>query len=231
VIAAQIHKKLHHCHKSIILREYSDEVHMLKAKNLLKAKYPTLFDSPFLLLDLPSRTQEEPIIAWRVWELDFNNLVSIAYGIPWIPGINIASHKFAKQSKCWGFESCHCGFYALNNKDLAYEMALEQTRGPRVLGLVQLWGTIIKHELGYRSTHAKVLALQCGEDLFAYPPMKTYHNNKRSPEVYVLPDGLKVITPQYKERIIPLIRNAGQQYGVPVLSNSSLEIFLKEMGE
>jgi hypothetical protein len=155
------------------------------------------------------RTQEDPILAWRMWQIQNGELDSLGRSTSWAPGNNVAKHQ-PESERCFasqlGMESCSCGYYAWDSKKQALQMYT--TSECLVLGLIQLWGTVVKYEKGYRATNAKILALSDRKNLmkeWGYPE-------------------------DYRKEVFSKIHKIGKKYGVPVLSDKALEIFYKEMG-
>ena len=122
-----------------------------------------------------------PIAAHRVWQWDTTGLKSLC-GEPWSPGkplaaeCRAASHgiivgraEAAHAAHDAPQASCTCGVYA--SKSLEHLRTTGYARYG-IHGEVNLWGTVVEHELGYRAQ-------------FAYPrtsPCRRTRCRSRSPK-------------------------------------------------
>jgi hypothetical protein len=105
-----------------------------------------------------------PIIGWRVWRWDAGGLRSLN-GKPWSPGQPLAA-------KCGAGNAhdaheppqadCTCGVYAAKSLDHLRKIGLDRYG---VLGEVNLWGTVVVHELGWRAQFAYPKSLFLPPDL------------------------------------------------------------------
>ena len=105
-----------------------------------------------------------PIIGWRVWRWYAGGLRSLN-GKPWSPGQPLAA-------KCGGGNAhdaheppqadCTCGVYAAKSLDHLRKIGLDRYG---VLGEVNLWGTVVVHELGWRAQFAYPKSLVLPPDL------------------------------------------------------------------
>jgi hypothetical protein len=96
------------------------------------------------------------LVAYRIWRIDRNRLISLSAGYVWKPGANGPAQGMGVDGG---------GFYAF--KELSG--AVELSGGPRstgrgrrypcAIGKVSLWGEIVEHELGYRAQFAKIIEL------------------------------------------------------------------------
>lgn len=101
-----------------------------------------------------------PVIGWRTWSLsgigdDVRLLPVTRRRRPW-PARTPARAMCGK----WHLhqppeEACTCGLHATREPAL-----LQRTKGPTVVGLVALWGTIVEHEFGYRARFGYPVALR-----------------------------------------------------------------------
>jgi hypothetical protein len=97
----------------------------------------------------PDRFGDEPIVAWRGWNVRSGLLGSLNHGTdwpPWQPFTAICG-KGNHQAPAL---KCACGIYA------AREETMLQQEGylGAAYGLVKLWGRVISHEKGFRAEHA-----------------------------------------------------------------------------
>ena len=105
-----------------------------------------------------------PIIGWRVWRWDASRLRSLN-GKPWSSGQPLAA-------KCGAGNAhdaheppqadCTCGVYAAKSLDHLRQIGLDRYG---VLGEVNLWGTVVEHELGWRAQFAYPKSLFLPPDL------------------------------------------------------------------
>ena len=105
-----------------------------------------------------------PIIGWRVWRWYASGLRSLN-GKPWSPGQPLAA-------KCGAGNAhdaheppqadCTCGVYAAKSLDHLRQIGLDRYG---VLGEVNLWGTVVEHELGWRAQFAYPKTLFLSPDL------------------------------------------------------------------
>lgn len=103
-----------------------------------------------------------PIIGYRVWQWDAAGLRSLN-GEPWAPGKALAAGCRYVSSGLAGHEeamhdahdapqeNCTCGVYAA--KSLAHLRTFGYTQYG-IHGEVNLWGTVVEHELGWRAQFA-----------------------------------------------------------------------------
>jgi hypothetical protein len=94
-----------------------------------------------------------PIVGHRVWRWDTNGLKSLN-GEPWSPGKPLAArcragnvHDADEPPQA----DCTCGVYAAKSLDHLHKIGLDRYG---VLGEVNLWGSVVEHELGYRAQFA-----------------------------------------------------------------------------
>jgi hypothetical protein len=104
-------------------------------------------------------TRTEPILAWRIWRLGSGSdgglvepvLESCVYGDPWAPREAFAAACADHPAPA---RACACGIYALTTREAALEWARWAQSAlphPIVIGLVQLWGSVLPHAAGYRA--------------------------------------------------------------------------------
>jgi len=105
-----------------------------------------------------------PIIGYRAWQFDGNNLRSLN-GQPWSPGkALVGSCRRPSADHTVPRQDCSCGVYAFKASRraqgycLAASIAAYSARGLGCLaylhGEVTLWGTIVEHEDGWRAEFA-----------------------------------------------------------------------------
>jgi hypothetical protein len=98
----------------------------------------------------------EPLDAHRFWALDskgYLTSVSVDRGTPWLPNAVRTAHTVPTSKDT-------LGLHAYKSPDFL-RPAMSSTVGDRVgvalvFGSVKVWGTIVEHRYGYRSTHAMV---------------------------------------------------------------------------
>ena len=113
------------------------------------------------------------LFGYRVWGTDAEGyLYSVRAPVrwPWLawPQDRALSASCARGFLPWGDHrapvfNCTCGVYAWREPHkLGPKMSpgAPDPYGAHVLGVVQLWGRIIEHPLGYRAQHGRVVALQ-----------------------------------------------------------------------
>jgi len=113
----------------------------------------------------PRRTAEEPIKAWKVAQLVkhplLNNGVAVFTGVGYG---NLSPYGVEAEAECpkrfdgpsHSMFTCTCGFYAVKDRRVAENML-----GPDdvVLLEVELYGTVLHFEDGYRAQHQRVMAV------------------------------------------------------------------------
>jgi hypothetical protein len=114
--------------------------------------------------DLPIETSEEPITAWRCWFVLPNELLLrpiYKRGLAWKP-------RQAMEAVCPDqvhrvpAEACKCGIWAVCHSMLLNEVhwaatpqnGVEPIPGIVVVGQIAMWGNVIQHERGWRSSYA-----------------------------------------------------------------------------
>ena len=105
-----------------------------------------------------------PIVGWRVWRWYAGGLRSLN-GKPWSPGQPLAA-------KCGAGNAhdaheppqadCTCGVYASKSREHLRQIGVDRYG---VLGEVNLWGTVVEHELGWRAQFAYPKTLFLSPDL------------------------------------------------------------------
>lgn len=119
------------------------------------------------------RKVTEPVVGFRVWELEVHGRSSprlrslnSEYGV-WEAGVNKAEckqHWPHDGSHVAPAHGCHCGFWFKNS----IPSTQAHMKQGRILGAVQGWGRVIKHEDGGRAENASVVALcKPVEDVYA----------------------------------------------------------------
>lgn len=100
-----------------------------------------------------------PVRGWRAWRVDRTTDGAILRGVvdpsPWPIGLPATA---ACIPGCTTVPDAHCtcGIYATSNLDeaLRYTAGLPGSNGIVAFGEVDLWGTIVEGERGWRATHA-----------------------------------------------------------------------------
>lgn len=99
----------------------------------------------------------EPVLAFRVWHFFWKDGASmlsplnVGWG-DWQPGVNKAVCQRMANLHHAPVKGCHCGYWMRD--DLAGAVG----NGGNLVGVVQGWGKVIRHEDGYRSEFASVVA-------------------------------------------------------------------------
>jgi hypothetical protein len=105
-------------------------------------------------LELPVRTQVEPIVAWKELKL------AVKGGLPVLSGWRRDYDSTLQVAECLAGSDddhavpdpdCKCGFYAV-----AVRVALWR---PALIATVELFGTVIVCEKGFRASHQRVVAV------------------------------------------------------------------------
>lgn len=133
-------------------------------------------DSPRPLMFPGNEIVVGELTGWRAWEVDTLHvpiLKSMVISTPWIveprfgwqwypgPKIPMRTKEIAgeacQEETRWGL---HC---FKEEQDLYNYMDVMWGpygyQGHWIFGTVQLWGEVVEHELGYRSTHQKIMTL------------------------------------------------------------------------
>jgi hypothetical protein len=102
-----------------------------------------------------------PIVAYRVWNWDANQLWSLN-GEAWLPGRGLTA-KCRKTDHESPADGCSCGVYATKSYQHLQQII---TVGAFVHGEVYLWGKVVEHDAGYRAqfAHPKSLVLPSNID-------------------------------------------------------------------
>lgn len=107
----------------------------------------------------------EPIRGIRSWRLNPDGTLVGSWGGIWVPGQNTAECRRATTvtyfnpgaihlARCSGVAlKCTCGFYAF------WSGFFETITYNTIVGVISGWGKTIIHDKGFRSEHAKILAL------------------------------------------------------------------------
>jgi hypothetical protein len=92
------------------------------------------------------------IRAWRVWMVAGRFLESLFNPTIWPAGKPLRAERFTDYEN---------GIHAWRSRDeaLAYGEFIGAPTEVRILGQVDLWGTVIEHERGYRAEYAQVVSL------------------------------------------------------------------------
>lgn len=110
-----------------------------------------------------------PILAFRAWRLSADGMLKSLYvGDGWTPGVNeivtypggIKATQLGwpqKNHDCPGtpvHDCMQCGFYAYKHPEL-----VAQEWPVQVYGIVELWGRVFEHSLGFRASHGRIRSL------------------------------------------------------------------------
>ena len=87
------------------------------------------------------------LVAYRIWRIDRNRLISLSAGYVWKPGTNGPADVDVY------------GFYAFKELSGALEMSGGDRSYSYAVGKVSLWGEIVEHKFGYRAQFAKIIEL------------------------------------------------------------------------
>ena len=99
-----------------------------------------------------------PVVAYRVWRWKETGLQSLN-GEPWLPGQHLEARcRVAPAARHMGeaanevpHRKCTCGIYAAKNSEHLRQIGYADGG---ICGEVYLWGTVVEHELGWRSQFA-----------------------------------------------------------------------------
>ena len=110
---------------------------------------------------LPKEIRPGEIIAWRAWDVDGDppRLKSVAMGTAWAPGLPLVGDPSTSTQ----------GVHAWKTK--AGVLKYIQGMRNKVIGEVELWGTVIEHEDGYRAEYAAVKSLERVHNNVVYSPV------------------------------------------------------------
>jgi hypothetical protein len=105
---------------------------------------------------------------WEVHKLDgVPTLRSWVYSCFWLPGKIVSDISYTTDGLCEGpiGDDNQRGVWAFKTRQLLHDDFHNYHLGRGlVYGTCYMWGTIIEHELGYRSQYARVLALDTKAD-------------------------------------------------------------------
>jgi len=121
-----------------------------------------------------------PIIGYRVWKWDGTGLKSLN-GEPWLPQRRLAATCRARNSHDTHEPpqtDCTCGIYAAKTFHHLCSTGYDRYG---VQGEVNLWGTVVEHELGYRAQ-------------FAYPKTLLLSPGALTPALVEIQSRLKMLT-------------------------------------
>lgn len=96
------------------------------------------------------------VIGWRCWKLHGAHLCSWAAGAIWIPG-EVMEGNPDRESE---------GIHAFDSLAEALKMVAGGTVS--VVGRVQVWGRVVRHERGLRAEYARIVGI---DDIVGGPPM------------------------------------------------------------
>lgn len=108
--------------------------------------------------------QTEPVIGWRAWLIELRGTVSpYEYSLlscvkdqkiyRWPSGVAEAATCRVVSEHRAPVEGCSCGFYAFRRlEDLI--ASTKGSRGPGVIGTVELWGKVVVADRGFRAQYA-----------------------------------------------------------------------------
>lgn len=113
---------------------------------------------------LPVEIRPGEIVAWRAWYEKDGELYSLNPTTDPAKTWHHKAHPKWIDGKMEGDVETH-GVYALRTYEAAREYALGYVGGTSpfdtiAIGEVELWGTVIEHEDGYRASHAQLLAIK-----------------------------------------------------------------------
>ncbi len=90
-----------------------------------------------------------PVEGWRSWA--WNGRTLHGYRVAWPDSLSIASCAECGSAPGWDHA---CGLYATKERE-----DVEAFGQVPVVGRVEMWGEVIEHEFGYRSSHARITDL------------------------------------------------------------------------
>jgi hypothetical protein len=131
----------------------------------------------------------EPLIGWRVWRAQGDELVSWIADDVWVPGENVARCLAQYRAPCAAppGSDCQCGFWATFGPDRCVQL-LRPRLGERalgfygrpVLGLVAGWGEVTVHgQEGFRAARsAPVLLFRDVVRARGVRPLRGWHRRR-----------------------------------------------------
>ena len=113
------------------------------------------------IVELPVRQQVEPVVGFKTLNLRLRS------GSIEMSGMRSSYHGVTERATCSAYPkpgvaheapllTCTCGFYAYDELEHIYSWRRE------IVGTVEMFGTVINHEKGYRASHQRVTALAVG---------------------------------------------------------------------
>lgn len=132
----------------------------VKPKQINRSRIATLKDveARKALPRIPDRI--EPIIGWRVWQVNDNKLCSVGVSGVWEP-------MKALHAECENYDhkapqlNCQCGMWSFNSLETLLPAADAYDSENIILGSVYLWGKVIECENGFRAEFAYPKELWC----------------------------------------------------------------------
>lgn len=91
----------------------------------------------------------EDLIGWRIWRVKHDHLWSFSADYAWMPG-------GVSEGKPGDYDTA--GIWAFKEKRRAFQKAVE-SGGPFVWGSVRLWGHVVEHADGYRTSKARIVSI------------------------------------------------------------------------
>ena len=115
-------------------------------------------EQPAEPLVLPRRSQIEPFVGYKEvsLKLERGKLLLSGHRGTYSSSIEVATCE--QDAKCTDAPNpdCECGLYAYGERSRVYS--------PTILATVELFGKVIVHELGFRSSHQRIVALEMQSD-------------------------------------------------------------------
>jgi hypothetical protein len=133
-------------------------LHLLTARLVLKERFPRArpTSGPAPWGSTPQEPAEEfwspqPVDGWRTWRWN-GRVLKGSFETEWPTDHMAADCAVCPDPPGW---ECPCGIYAMKDP-----RTLRDTRtSSDILGKVELWGTVVEHEDGYRASHARITEL------------------------------------------------------------------------
>lgn len=109
------------------------------------------------------------VVAWRSWAWDGRSLHG--FRVAWKDSTFVAVCEGCRRSPGWDHA---CGIYATRDRE-----DVELFGQVPVIGRVEMWGDVVEHEFGYRSSHARIT------DMWVDSPVHARRLGRSYPDVRV----------------------------------------------
>lgn len=131
--------------------------------------------TPEPISSLPYDGVKEAVTGWRLWRVKGHQLYSANRSTEWLPGVPMTG-SFDNNSSA--------GVYAFKDKEEAYHNLIDYDQsnyGAYVLGSVEMWGTVVEHNRGYRAERARIATLDAATARVDLDTLRSLYINRRCP--------------------------------------------------